>query len=146
MSDEPQRGKRKTPAQHKKLASLLAQEVPVGQALRQAGWSERQSMKGWDAVPDQVLIKLPKKAQKLIALGKTDRETRKHLVRGRLVENVVKGKDGGTMSAKVLGSDKELGMWTPDMQTGLVVIGELPAHLESRAKALLADDPNPGKD
>jgi len=85
MTDAPQRGKRKTPAQHKKLASLLAQEVPVGEALRQAGWSERQSMKGWEAVPDTVLAQLPKKTKQLVALGKnTDKDTRKHLIRGRL--------------------------------------------------------------
>src|SRR5256885_500519 len=93
----PIRGKRKTPQQHKKLASLLSQDVPIGEALREAGWSDRQSRKGWDAVPQAVVVKLPKKAQRLIALGKTDKETRKHLVRGRLVDNTISGKDGGSM-------------------------------------------------
>jgi hypothetical protein len=69
MADEPTRGKRKTPQQHAKLASLLAQDVPVGEALRTAGWSERQSAKGWEAVPDLVLAKLPAKAKRLVALG-----------------------------------------------------------------------------
>ncbi len=70
---EPTHGKRKTPKQHAKLASLLAQDVPVGEALREAGWSDRQSAKGWSAVPDLVIAQLPKKAQKLITLGKTDK-------------------------------------------------------------------------
>ncbi len=138
MADEPQRGKQKTPAQHKKLASLLAQDVPVGEALREAGWSERQSMKGWDAVPDKVIIKLPKKAQRLMELGKTDKESRKNLVRGRLVDNVVKGKDGGAMSAKILGSDTELNLWQPDFQQGLIILQAPQSVLDNKA-ALLKD-------
>jgi len=135
-TETPQHGKRKTPAQHKKLASLLAQEVPVGEALREAGWSERQSMKGWGAVPDKVLVKLPKKAQRLIALGKTDKETRKHLVRGRLVENTIKGRDGGAQSAKILGSDTELNLWTPEFQQGLIILQAPQSLIDNKAKLL----------
>ena len=142
MANEPQHGKRKTPQQHKKLASLLAQDVPVGEALREAGWSERQSMKGWQAVPDKVLAQLPKKAQRLVALGKSaDKETRKHIVRGRLLENAIRGKDGGAMSAKILGSDSELSMWTPDFQTGLIVL-TAPQWMIDKKAELLADDPD----
>lgn len=136
MADTPQRGKRKTPAQHKKLASLLAQEVPVGEALRQAGWSDRQSTKGWASVPDAVLAQLPKKARKLIALGKTDKETRKHLVRGRLVANTIAGKDGGAMSAKVLGSDSELNMWQPETMQGWIILNCPQQVLDNKAKLL----------
>lgn len=137
----PQRGKRKTPAQHKKLASLLAQDVPVGEALREAGWTDRQAMKGWSAVPDRVIINLPKKAQRLMALGKTDKESRKNLVRGRLVDNVVKGKDGGAMSARILGSDTELSMWQTEMQMGVVILQTPQAAIDRKAE-LLADDPD----
>jgi hypothetical protein len=140
MTDKPQRGRPKTPAQHKKLASLLAQDVPVGEALREAGWSELQAKKGWDAVPDKVIVKLPKKAQRLMALGKTDKESRKYLVRGRLVENVLKGKDGGAMSAKILGSDNELSMWQPEYQQGLIIL-QAPQWAIDHKKELLADDP-----
>ena len=136
MADEPQHGKRKTPKQHKKLGQLLAQDVPVGEALREAGYSERQAMKGWAAVPDKVFVTLPKKAQRLMALGKTDKESRKNLVRGRLVENVLKGKDGGAMSAKILGSDTELNLWTPEFQQGLVVIQMPQFAIENKDKLL----------
>lgn len=122
MTDNPARGKRKTPAQYKKLANLLADEVPVGQALVQAGWSETQAKKGMAAVPDKVIAVLPKRVKRLIALGKTDKETRKHLIRGRLVDNITKGKDGGAMSAKILGSDSELNLWTPEFQQGLILL------------------------
>jgi hypothetical protein len=138
MSDEPKRGRPKTPAQHKKLASLLAQDIPVGEALRSAGWSARQSAKGWDAVPDKVMVKLPKKAKHLMALGKTDKESRKNLVRGRLVDNIVKGKDGGAMSAKILGSDNDLNMWQPEFQQGLIIL-QAPQWAIDHKKELLAD-------
>jgi hypothetical protein len=122
MADTPERGKRKSKAQHAKLAQLLANDTPVGEALVSAGWSPTQAAKGWEAVPDTVLIRLPKKAQKLIAMGKADKETRRNLVRGRLVSNTITGKDGGAMSAKILGSDKELGMWEPEINQGLVIL------------------------
>jgi hypothetical protein len=141
MGNEPQHGKRKTPQQHKKLASLLAQEVPVGEALREAGWSERQSMKGWQAVPDRVVAQLPKKAKQLVALGKnTDKDTRKHIIRGRLLQNAIQGKDGGAMSAKILGSDTELNLWTPEFQQGLIVL-TVPQSIMDRKAELLANDP-----
>ena len=141
MGNEPQHGKRKTPQQHKKLASLLAQEVPVGEALREAGWSERQSMKGWQAVPDRVVAQLPKKAKQLVALGKnTDKDTRKHIIRGRLLQNAIQGKDGGAMSAKILGSDTELNLWTPEFQQGLIVL-TVPQSIIDRKAELLADNP-----
>ena len=136
MTNEPTRGKRKTPQQHAKLASLLAQDVPVGEALRTAGWSDRQSAKGWEAVPDMVLAKLPAKAKKLVALGKTDKETRRNLVRGRLLSNTIAGKDGGAMSAKILGSDTELNMWQPELNQGLIILQAPREALERKAELL----------
>ena len=124
MADEqkPEHGKRKTPAQHKKLARLLAEDVPVGAALVEAGWSELQAKKGWGAVPDRVIAALPKKMQRLVELGKTAKETRRDLIRGRLTDNVLKGKDGGSMSAKILGADSELNMWTPENMQGVIIL------------------------
>jgi hypothetical protein len=54
-------------------------------------------------------------------LGSVDPQTRRKLVRGRLVDNVIKGKDGGAMSAKILGYDSELNMWQPELNQGLVI-------------------------
>ena len=65
---------------------------------------------------------LPAKGKRLMDLGSVDPQTRRKLVRGRLVDNVIKGKDGGSMSAKILGSDSELNMWVPEQNQGLVII------------------------
>src|SRR5436309_2139548 len=116
MAKEPST-ERKTKAQHQKLANLLGKGVPVTKAMVQAGWSENQAAKGWSKVPQAVLTALPKSAQRLAALGRdTDKDTRKHIIRGRLLENALRGKDGGAMSAKILGSDTELNLWTPEFQ------------------------------
>jgi hypothetical protein len=138
MTSEPTHGKRKTPQQRAKLASLLAQDVPVGEALRTAGWSEKQAAKGWEAVPELVLARLPAKAKKLVALGKTDKETRRNLVRGRLLSNTITGKDGGAMSAKILGSETELNMWQPEMNQGLIIL-HAPQYFLDHKEELLAD-------
>jgi hypothetical protein len=135
----PEPSKRKSIAQHKKLAQLLANDTPVGEALVSAGWSPTQALKGWDAVPDAVFVTLPKKAKKLVALGKADKDTRRNLVRGRLISNTISGKDGGAMSAKILGSDTELNMWQPEMNQGLVILTPPASLTREKMDAMLKD-------
>lgn len=43
-------------------------------------------------------------------------------MRGRLLSNTITGKDGGAMSAKILGSETELNMFTPEFQQGVIVL------------------------
>jgi hypothetical protein len=138
MTNALKHGKPKTSAQRVKLASLLAQGVPVGEALREAGWSARQAQKGWESVPTLVLAQLPAKAKRLVALGKTEKETRRNLVRGRLMSNVIAGRDGGAASAKILGSDTELNMWQPEMNQGLIIL-QAPATALARKAELLGE-------
>jgi len=136
---QQQRGKRKSPAQYKRLAKLLAEDTPVGAALVQAGWTETQARKGLSAVPDEVFKMLPPKFRKLIALGRdTDKDTRRHIVRGRLIKNALEGRDNGSMSAKILGSDRELAMWEPELNSGLIVL-QPPVEVLRRKAELLGD-------
>ena len=114
---------RKTKQQHEKLAKLLDAGTPVCAALEQAGWSPTQAAKGTSKIPQAVYSMLSKKAKGLITLGReTGKEDRKSLVLGRLIENVTQGKDKGAMSAKILGSDRELNLWSPDSQTGVIIL------------------------
>ena len=138
---QPQAGARKTREQHAKLAKLLEAGTPVCSALEQAGWSPTQAAKGISKVPLAVYGLLSKKTRRLIELGKsTGKEDRKHLIRGRLVENITKGKDGGAMSAKILGSEAELNMWTPEQMAGVVIVGAIPATPEQVNKLLDAPE------
>jgi hypothetical protein len=49
-------------------------------------------------------------------------EDRKNLVRGALVENVLEGKDKATQSLKMLGSETDVSMFTPETMVGMTVI------------------------
>ena len=118
---------RKTEAQHKKLAGLLAgpvskKEMTIQEALLDSGYSELQAKKGLAAVPDTVLRMLPRNAKRIIKLGSIDPDTQQKIVRGRLVENTLKGKDGGAISAYRLGQDKRVNMWQPETQQNILVL------------------------
>ncbi len=114
---------RKTKQQHEKLAKLLDAGTPVCAALEQAGWSKNQAAKGTSKVPLAVYGMLSKKAKRLIKLGQeTNREDRRDLVFGRLIENTAKGSDKGALSAKILGSSADTNMWQPELQTGVIIL------------------------
>jgi hypothetical protein len=121
--ETPKAGVRKSKAQHEKLAKLLEDGTPVCSVLEQAGWSHTSASKGIAKVPLKVFGMLSKKTQRFIKLGKeTEKEDRKHLIRGRLIHNVTEGTDKGAMSAKILGSDSELNMWQPEIHAGMIVL------------------------
>jgi hypothetical protein len=107
--------------------------------LRQAGWSELQSKKGYAAVPADVLAMLPKKTKALMDKGralKGDKDAMENLILGRLGENIANGKDAGTQSAKVLGSHRDLNMWTPDQLAGVIIL-ETPKNIAEKAAKML---------
>lgn len=133
---------KKTPAQYNKLANLLAENMPVSEAMVKAGWSKQQAAKGWKKVPQGVIKMLPKSAQRLINLGKTTpADDMRALVQGRLIDNVTKGSDKGAQSAKILGTSRDLNMWTPDQLSGVIIL-QAPQWAIDHKKELLADDPD----
>jgi hypothetical protein len=135
----------KTYEQRKKLVRLLKTGMPIGEALRQAGWSELQSKKGRAAVPKSVWKMLGATAEKLVQMGEIDPNTQEKLVRGRLVKNVIQGSDAGAQSAKILGSDRRVNMWQPEIQNGLIIITP-PASIstpEAKKRLLESDGDEP---
>jgi hypothetical protein len=122
--------------QYPDMAKKLAKGIRPRDVLLEAGYSETQASKGWAAVPDGVKLLLPAKGKRLMNLGSVDPQTRRKLVRGRLVDNVIKGKDGGSMSAKILGSDSELNMWQPELNQGLVIISVPQSAIANKAEIL----------
>jgi hypothetical protein len=122
-------------SRHKKLAEELGTMEESGQTIKGAmmasGYSEPMASRGWTGVPKSVFALLAKRGTKLTRLGaELSLDDCKHLVLGRLAENCVKGKDGGVMSAKVLGSRRELNLWTPDSQVGVIVLNQSQAQVE----------------
>lgn len=124
-----------TNARHHKLAEELSKletgEGTIKGAMMASGYTESMSSRGWTGVPQSVFALLAKRGTKLTRLGKElSLDDCKHLVLGRLAENCVKGKDGGVMSAKVLGSRKELNLWVADSQVGVIVLNQGHAQIE----------------
>ena len=126
--------------QYPEMAKKLAKGIRPRDVLLEAGYSERQASKGWAAVPDGVKSLLPAKGKRLINLGSVDPQMRRKLVRGRLIDNVIKGKDGGAMSAKILGSDSELNMWVPELNQGLIILNLPQSAIANKAEMLNAPE------
>jgi hypothetical protein len=128
---------RKTPEQYQKAADLIGAGEPISKALTEAGWSQKTANKGVAAIPEGVMKLLPKNQQALIALGKsTEPEDVRHLVSGRLIQNVTQGKDKGSLSAKILGGRRDLNMWTPDMQLGVIILQTPQSAIDNKAALL----------
>jgi hypothetical protein len=132
---------RKTKEQHKKLAKLLEAGEPVCSALEKAGWSPTQAAKGTSKVPLAVYGMLSNKAKRLIKLAKgATKDDREGLVIGRLMENTANGTDKGSLSAKYLGSTRELNLFTPDQMTGVVVLQTPQAIIDAGPDLLKAPE------
>lgn len=63
-------------------------------------------------------------------------QLQENLVRGRLVLNTIRGTDGGTPSAKLLGGEKRVSMWQKDTQHGFVILNA-PATTQEDKERLL---------
>jgi hypothetical protein len=48
-------------------------------------------------------------------------EQQERLVRGKLLKNLLSGKDESTQSAKMLGSERRVGMFGADTQVGIIL-------------------------
>lgn len=115
----------KTAQQHQEFAHAIAAGSKVKPALIRAGYSPAQARKGWAIVNKSRGLRLAvaHQARLLIELGRAfTPEEQECLVRGRLIYNVLVGTDKGTNSARLLGNDKRVSMFTPDAQQGIVVI------------------------
>lgn len=115
----------KTALQHYKFARAIVGGAGITSALIEAGYSPAQARKGWAIVNKSrgLRLALRQQARLLIELGQAfTPEEQEWLVRGRLISNVLIGTDKGTASARALGNDKRVAMFTPDTQQGIVVL------------------------
>jgi hypothetical protein len=88
-----------------------------------AGYAPSTARRGRAALSQPMWEALARESNKLELLGrKISPERQENLVRGRLVLNTLRGRDNGSQSAKLLGSDRRIAMWQPENQVGLVVL------------------------
>ena len=112
-----------TPEMAKQVAQNLAKGMSIRGAMMDAGYTANQSRNGPRSLNKMIWTELKTVSRKYIDLGRClNAEEQECLVRGRLMENTIKGTDKGVMSAKQLGADKRVSMWVPDSQVGLVVL------------------------
>ena len=98
----------------------------ISQAARAAGYCEDVARGGERHLPKvlkQYVQKRKRRLEKLLAIAKEiDAAAQEDIVRGALINNVVEGKDKAVNSLKLLGQDKRVSMFTPENQTGVIVI------------------------
>lgn len=114
---------RKATSRQKKAAELLAQpDKTIEGALTEAGYSPMHARKGMAAVSATILALMPRETN-FVELGRAlTPEQQESLVRGRLVLNVIRGKDQGVNSAYRLGQDKRVNMFQADAQVGVLIV------------------------
>ena len=132
-----------TPAMARRAAENLANGMSPGQALKAAGFHKGTYKNGKKAINNSIRAEYMKLGRKYIRYGKDlSPQDQELLVRGKLMENVILGTDKGVMSAKVLGSDKRISMWTPESQTGVIVLHPPPMPVVKEPVKWLPPEPD----
>lgn len=105
------------------VAEALANGACIQKTMIDNGYSAATASTGLAGVPKASLKLLLEKTNpdllKFVDLGISDMRT---LVLARLNANVTAGRDGGVLSAKALGSLKELTMFQAESQVGIVIV------------------------
>src|ERR1700722_18683841 len=134
-------------ANYKQLAEALDEAArngnPVRDVLLANGYSQAVANQGWDAVPNRALklMKGHSKGKRFRELGKSlPVPEQEALVRGALISNIQGGEDKAIQSIKALGSTRDLGVFQPEINTGIILLGDFP-RLPGESKHALLDAP-----
>jgi hypothetical protein len=111
-------------------------EIPLVEALVGLGISDKQAYgKGWSLVQTRASLRgalaaaKAEEAKNFIANAPdltADEDVK--MVNARLRQNIIAGEDKGVQSAKLLGSRRDLNMFTPDSNVGIIIM-EMPKNL-----------------
>lgn len=127
--------------EHRRKAAIIAEALVRGHsghsALKKAGYSEASASKGLsrtfretpnlaEAVESELKRWIP--AIRALPIA----ELRAGLARTRLVMNVLEGKDKAVQSIKLLGQDREVNMWEPEVRVGMAIAVNPPTEWQSR--------------
>jgi hypothetical protein len=138
--------------QYKAIAADLLKayngEMSVFDALVKNGIAEGQARKGWTTVKDRKGLwtafqsALTSEQASQAALPEPSPELDVRLINHRLRSNIKEGKDKAVLSAKLLGSRKDLNMWQPESMTGIVIL-EAPKSLPTIPGYTVETQPDP---
>ncbi len=101
------------------------------------GYSQSVANQGWDAVPNRALklMKGHSKGKRFRELGKSlPVPEQEALVRGALISNIEGGEDKAIQSIKALENTRDLGMFQPEIQTGIVVLNLPQSAIDHKAE------------
>ena len=125
---------RSTKGNPEKAAELLNEGKPIVHALLEAGYSEAVARQGKKSITkpirDELIAMHSTRIKELAQIGRSvSPQEQEDIVRGALVQNALEGQDRAAMSLKLLGQDRRVNMWTPDVQMGVIVL-QSPKDLE----------------
>lgn len=116
---------------HRQCArDVLRKGKSVYESLVKAGYSVKQAKKGLQRIKQSHALRTAfqeetaklEKERAAAPLLPDSWNAKEQLIVNRLVKNIRAGKDGGALSAKLLGSHKALNLWTPDFRTGVIIL------------------------
>lgn len=117
---------------------VLANGGSIQRAMLAAGYSEGMAKQGLAKLPEQLKSFALDKIRPYIEMGrKITAEEQESAARGMLLANLAEGKDRAVKSAELLGRDKRVNMFTPEIQQGIIMLN-VP---ESLASAPLDEQP-----
>lgn len=110
----------RTPEQVEAFKAAVKAGKSIKDAKLAAGYSVHVANKGMRGLPDILIREMVNSSKELVKIGRAvTPKDRADLVRGRLIKNVIEGKDDAVASSKLLGQDREINMWQPEHVTGI---------------------------
>ncbi len=117
---------------HRQVANdILVKGKPIRTALLDAGYSQASANQGMARIKRSVplAVAYAQQIERLKNLPAPPAEARAQIVRAKLLENVANNCDNAVQSLKLLGQDREVSMWQPEVQQGIVVLN-MPTALQ----------------
>lgn len=116
---------------HAKFAEMIKNGSTIRDALLASGASPAMAKKGKEAITRGDLEALHAIGIKTAQLGqKLTPDFTRQFIRGKAYEEAIKGKDTAQM-LKLLGQDRDVQHFTPENQTGIIVI-QMPESLAAK--------------
>src|SRR5215471_2054138 len=127
---------------HRQVArGILVEGKPIRQAMLDAGYSLASANQGIARIKrsQPLAVAYAQEVERLKNYPVPPAEVRARIVRAKLLENVASGKDESVQSLKLLGQDREVSLWQPETQAGVIIVNTPAALLRDpdRMKALL---------
>jgi hypothetical protein len=110
---------------HRKVAhGILVEGKAIRTAMLDAGYSQASANQGMARIKRSVPLAAAyaQEVERLKNSPVPPAGIRAQIVRAKLLENVAHGRDESVQSLKLLGQDKELALWQPEVQQGIIVI------------------------